>query len=117
MPFSTFKENELHFTLQTTSFLIFISVKEKQFRRWLTWQIDKKKYAKSRQYAPLPFRVKKHQSKLVKKLGNSDMQLQHNKVQSLKIVAKNISGIIIKPGETFSLCKTVGKPTLKKGSK
>ena len=43
------------------------------------------------------------------------MQLQYNKITNLKIAAKEISGIVIKPGETFSFCKLVGLPTKKKG--
>ncbi len=43
------------------------------------------------------------------------MQLQINKVTNLKIAAKQINGVLIYPGETFSFCKLVGQPTQKKG--
>lgn len=43
------------------------------------------------------------------------MQLQINKVTNLKIAAKQINGVLIRPGETFSFCKLVGQPTQKKG--
>jgi vancomycin resistance protein VanW len=43
------------------------------------------------------------------------MQLQHNKVINLKLAIANIDGILIKPGETFSLWKLVGRPTKDKG--
>jgi len=43
------------------------------------------------------------------------MWLQHNKVINLKIAIKNIDGIIVQPGETFSYWKLIGKPTAKKG--
>ncbi|MBO9562232.1 MAG: VanW family protein [Niastella sp.] len=52
---------------------------------------------------------------LLKKLGDSDKQLQINKVTNLKIAAKKIDGILIRPGETFSFCKLVGLPTKRKG--
>ena len=43
--------------------------------------------------------------------------LQYNKIDNLKIVVERINGTLIKPGETFSFCKTVGLPTKKKGYK
>ncbi len=97
--------------------LYFISVWEKRIRRTLKWYLDSKKYTSTKSTNKLPFRCKKHQSKLLKKLGDSDMQLQYNKIDNLKIVVEKINGTIIKPGETFSFCKTVGRPTRRKGFK
>lgn len=95
----------------------FLSVWEKRLRRKATWLLDDKKYTATRQSEKLPFRVKKHQSKLLKKLGESDMILQYNKIDNLKLVIDKINGTLIKPGETFSFCKTVGLPTKRKGYK
>ena len=64
----------------------FISVWEKRIRRQISWHFDGKSYTNSRQEDKLPFRVKKHQSKLLKKLGDSDMILQYNKIKNLEIV-------------------------------
>ncbi len=83
--------------------------------RYLEWYWGDKKYAKFRTAEKLPFRVKKHSSVLVRKLGNSDLQLQYNKVTNLKLAIPKIDGLIIKPGETFSFCKLVGLTTKKKG--
>lgn len=93
----------------------FMSVWEKRAKRYFSWYFDGKKYAKHISAEKLPYRVKKHQSVLIRKLGDSDMQLQSNKVVNLKIAIKNIDGIIIKPGETFSFCKLVGLPAKWKG--
>jgi vancomycin resistance protein VanW len=93
----------------------FISVWTKRIQRQLTWYLDNKKYAATRADHPLDYRIKKHQSVLLKKLGDNNEQLQINKVTNLKIAASRISGIQIKPGETFSFCKLVGRPTKKKG--
>ena len=95
----------------------FISIWEKRIRRKISWYIGPKRYSKIRSEEKLPFRVKKHQSKLLKKLGETDMVLQYNKIDNLKLVVDRISGILIKPGDTFSFCKTVGLPTKKKGYK
>ena len=97
--------------------LYFISIWEKRIRRQIEWRLDKKQYTSKIEKEKLPFRVKKHQSKLLKKLGESDMALQYNKIDNLKIVIQKINGTIIKPGETFSFCKTVGLPTKRKGFK
>lgn len=95
----------------------FLSVWEKRIRRKATWMLDKKNYTKTKENEKLAFRVKKHQSKLLKKLGETDMVLQYNKIDNLKLVIEKVNGTIIKPGETFSFCKTVGLPTKKKGYK
>lgn len=93
----------------------FLSVWSKRIKRQLTWQFDKNTYSFLQADEKLSFRIKKHQSVLLKKLGENNMQLQVNKVTNLKIAAKNISGIIIRPGHTFSFCKLVGLPTKRKG--
>lgn len=97
--------------------LYFISVLEKRLRRRVSWLLDNKKYTKSKSLKKLDFRIKKHQSKLLKILGETDMILQYNKIDNLKLVVESVNGTIIKPGETFSFCKTVGLPTKKKGYK
>jgi len=56
--------------------LYFIAVWKKRIQRQLTWFFDDKRYTVITQTEKLPFRVKKHQSKLLKKLGDTDMQLQ-----------------------------------------
>jgi vancomycin resistance protein VanW len=83
--------------------------------RWSKWYLTAQKYATKRTEDKLAFRVKKYQSVLLKKLGDSDMKLQINKITNLKIAIKRIDGILIRPGETFSFCKLVGLPTKGKG--
>lgn len=50
-----------------------------------------------------------------RKLGNVNMELQENKAINLALSAPKISGIIIKPGETFSFWKLVGRCLEKDG--
>jgi len=100
---------------QRNPILYFLAVWTKRLKRMAEWYLGNKTYAHSRSDNKLPFRIKKHQSVLLKKLGESDMQLQVNKVTNLKIAVKNIDGILIRPGETFSFCKLVGLPTKRKG--
>ncbi|MCZ4243583.1 VanW family protein [Pedobacter punctiformis] len=96
-------------------FLYFLSVWLRRLQRYFYWHFDGKKYAKQKSGDKLAYRIKKHQSVLLKKLGENHMQLQINKVTNLKIAAKRINGIVINPGETFSFCKLVGLPAKRKG--
>lgn len=63
----------------------------------------------------LPFTCKKHKSLLRRRLGNSDPQLQENKVKNLRIACPTIDGILIKPGQTFSFWRVIGEATGAKG--
>ena len=45
----------------------------------------------------------------------NNMKLQHNKITNLKLAIAKINGIIIQPGETFSVWKLVGRPTKQNG--
>ncbi len=72
-------------------------------------------FASERVEVNLPFSCTKHQSLLRRRLGNSDPQLQENKIDNLKIACPPIDGIIIRPGETFSFWKCVGEATAAKG--
>jgi vancomycin resistance protein VanW len=101
---------------QRHPFFYFLAVWARRLQRYTSWYFGSKNYASERdETTKLPFRIKKHQSVLLKKLGDSDMQLQVNKVTNLKIAVSRLNGIIIKPGQTFSFCKLVGLPTKRKG--
>lgn len=95
--------------------LYFLAVWVRRFGRYADWFFGGKKYANQRTNDSLSYRIKKHQSVLIRKLGDSDMQLQVNKITNLKIASERINGIVINPGETFSFCKLVGLPTKRKG--
>jgi vancomycin resistance protein VanW len=97
--------------------LYFISIWEKRIRKYIKWYFDNEHYSNYLSDEKLKYRIKKHQSVLIRKLGLSDVQLQYNKVENLKVAIKQINGIVIKPNETFSFCKLVGIPTEKKGYK
>ena len=95
----------------------FLSIWEKRIKRSIKWRFDKKSYTSESSSEKLDVRVKKHQSRLLRKLGDTEMWMQENKVYNLKIATGKINGVLIKPGETFSFCKTVGLPTKRKGYK
>lgn len=59
--------------------------------------------------------VMSHSSTLMRQLLGLDMQLQVNKVTNLRLATAPINGILIKPGELFSLWHLVGKPSARRG--
>ena len=93
----------------------FAIVNARRLKRYIEQWLGGKKYAEKISNEPLQHRVYKHQSVLIRRLGETDMQLQHNKVVNLKIAVGKLNGIIIAPGETFSFWLLVGNPTAKKG--
>jgi vancomycin resistance protein VanW len=96
--------------------LYWLRVWQKRLFRQIAWRCSSKRYARPVATAErLPFRYLKHTSKLIRKLGDSDLALQHNKVINLKLAVAAIDGVIIAPGEHFSFCRLVGRPTLKRG--
>jgi len=46
---------------------------------------------------------------------SDDLVLQNNKMENLKLAIHKLNGIIINPGETFSLCYLIGCATKRKG--
>lgn len=50
-----------------------------------------------------------------RKLGNVHMDLQENKAVNLSLAAPKVTGILIRPGETFSFWHLVGSLSPKKG--
>jgi len=57
----------------------------------------------------------RHQSILIRKLGDSNPRLQNQKILNLKVAIQLLDGIVIEPGRIFSFWKILGKPTYKKG--
>nr|WP_277995570.1 VanW family protein [Desulfitibacter alkalitolerans] len=85
------------------------------FIRYLSWYINKVKYAKTRNVKLFPIVVFQHQTPLLRKLKNVEMWLQYNKVKNLKIAVEKVNGIIVYPGETLSYWKLIGKASKRKG--
>jgi vancomycin resistance protein VanW len=84
-------------------------------KRRMNWMMASRKYAAKRQKNSLPHLQFTHQSLLLRPLKNVDMVLQHNKITNLRLAISNIDGVVIEPGQTFSIWKMVGRPTRPKG--
>ena len=59
--------------------------------------------------------VVRHQSLLMRKLGDSTERLQRQKILNLSVAGERLNGIIIPPGRVFSFWHIVGKPTFGRG--
>ncbi len=84
-------------------------------KRKYDWYFGTKHWAKKRNLILFKNLVFKHQSMILRPLKDVDMYLQENKRVNLKIAISHINTILIKPGETFSIWKLVGRPTKPKG--
>ncbi|MEA4816690.1 MAG: VanW family protein [Lachnospiraceae bacterium] len=78
---------------------------------------SKDKFAKTKSSEKLPYVILLHNSLIRRRLGNTDIHLQENKALNLSISAPKVSGILIRPGETFSFWRLVGKISKKMGYK
>lgn len=93
---------------------IYLGKKYYRMKRYLTWYLDKKKYA-LKKGSVLPYVICTHETPLLRKLKDVDMWLQHNKMNNLRLAADRLNQIIIHPGETFSYWRLIGNPTKRKG--
>lgn len=64
---------------------------------------------------PLSNVVYRHNSLIRRKLGDIDSRLQDNKAVNLGIAAPKVTGVLIRPGETFSFWHLVGNCSARKG--
>jgi len=94
---------------------LFLGKKYYTLKKYKEWHLSGKVYTTHVSKELKSYVVYTHSTPTLRKLKDVDMELQHNKVTNLKLATDRISGIIIKPGETFSYWKLIGKPTYKKG--
>ena len=73
------------------------------------------RFAVQKSAVPLPELVSRHASLIRRRLGNQRMDLQENKAVNLGLASPHIHGLLIRPGETFSLWRCVGSVTARKG--
>jgi len=91
-------------------------------RRW-KWVFEKKSWASRASAHNLEERgqfvsqrtVFKHKSMILRPLKDVEMYLQENKRTNLRLAIEHLNNVVIRPGETFSIWKLVGRPTKHKG--
>lgn len=83
-------------------------------KRRFWWRFSGTQFA-SRRAEQLPYPHMTHETPLLRKLKDVQMYLQYNKIINLRIAAAKLSGVTLRPGETFSYWKLIGRPTKAKG--
>jgi len=95
------------------------AVRAHRARRRTRWIADRLtgrvSFARTRSAEDLPVRVKRHASLLLRELDPDQMHLQHAKVTNLRLAARRVDRVVIRPGETFSFNRVVGNCTRTKG--
>ena len=94
-----------------------LSMEKEILKRHLKDMFQKTCFAKERTVTSLPVIVYRHNSLIRRRLGNVNMQLQENKATNLTLAVSRIDGLMIRPGETFSVWKQIGRTTKRKGYK
>jgi vancomycin resistance protein VanW len=84
-------------------------------KRKIDWYFGNKKWASTKQKELFENLVFAHKSMILRPLKDIEMYLQENKRTNLEIAVSHLDKIIIKPQETFSIWKLVGRPTRRKG--
>lgn len=96
------RRSNLRFYLGTTFY---------RMKRRLTWYLGRQKFAQMKIKERFPHVIVAHQTPLRRQLQSVDMWLQDNKTINLRIAAAKLNGLVIRPGETFSYWRLIGKPT------
>jgi len=94
-----------------------LSMEKEILKRHLKDLFQKTVFATERTQTSLPVVIYRHNSLIRRRLGNVNMQLQENKATNLALAVTHIDGLLIRPGETFSVWKQIGRTTQRKGYK
>lgn len=100
---------------QINPFCYRISLKKEQLLRNAKDLCSRQSFSRKKQTEPLANIVKSHSSILVRHLHGVDIRLQENKVTNIRLACEKINGLVIRPGQTFSFWKTVGKTSARNG--
>ena len=77
--------------------------------------LSRARFSNTLSATPLAALIKSHSSPICRNLEGVNQELQRNKAVNLSIAIQQLNGIIIAPGETFSLWHLVGDTTAQKG--
>lgn len=88
-----------------------------RLKRYLSWRFSGTAFAATFDVdtANFPCLCFYHQTPLFRRFAKADMWLQQNKAVNLKLALDRLNGILLRPGETFSFWRLIGKPTRRKG--
>lgn len=84
-------------------------------RKHMQWHLKGNKYARLEEKELKSNIIFTHSTPLLRKLKDVDMYLQYNKITNLKLAVTKLNKVVIKPGETFSYWRLIGRPSYRKG--
>ena len=83
----------------------------RQKQRRLFWftkmYFDGNRYARTQTKEILPYEQYSYTCTMINPDTGSDLAYQYNKAENLKIASAPLNGLLIRPGETFSLCLAI----------
>ena len=92
-----------------------ISEKKEIARRGIKNKLSDEKFSREILETPLPNLVTEYSSNMIKRGPGVDPETQSNKAVNIAIANRNLNGIVVHPGETFSFWTLVGRATKRKG--
>lgn len=92
-----------------------LNVERHRLVRFLRQAFSGARWAQARPEVPTSNRVFAHESVLLRRLAGVDQRLQVSKIKNLKISAARVDGLVIRPGETFSFWRAIGRPSARRG--
>lgn len=84
-------------------------------RRYALWRSPRYRWARERRRDSLPYLQASHKTPLLRHLRGEDMELQRNKVVNLRLAVEKLDGVLLRPGETLSYWRLIGKPSARRG--
>ena len=84
-------------------------------RRYALWRSPGYRWAKERRQDSLPYLQASHKTPLLRQPRGEDMELQRNKVVNLRLAVEKLDGVLLRPGETLSYWRLIGKPSARCG--
>lgn len=81
--------------------------RQRIFCFYLKMRLDNNRYASAQSKTVLPHQVFESRCPMINRQTGFDLKYQENKMFNLKLAAKKLDGLLIRPGETFSFWQAV----------
>ncbi len=88
-------------------FLTPLRLKQRKLFWFAAMRLDGNRYAKEMSSTELPYETFRYTCTMINRQAAGDLQYQYNKAHNLKLASRKISGLLIHPGESFSLCLAI----------
>lgn len=94
-----------------------LSLQKERFIRHIRNLLGDERYAQQHDAERLPVVVSSTHNNMIKRGPGINPLYQQNKADNIRLSCSKIDGLLIRPGETFSFWKTIGKTSRKNGFK